>query len=88
MVDTAKFDKPIPVDPFSNANYTYAWKNVSVGWRVGICNKKLVNTTEISPGYGVPPYFGDLCSGVNGYFLQVRQHFTIIHERCIDPLLI
>jgi hypothetical protein len=57
-------------DPYVGPNHPYVWKNASVGWRVGACGGQLVNTSQISPGFGVPPSFTDLCGSVNGYFLQ------------------
>ena len=42
---------PSPSDPFSNnSTYPWLWKNATVGWRVGICNDLLVNTSQVSPG--------------------------------------
>ena len=29
-----------------------------------------MNTSSVSPGYGTPPSFTDLCGSINGYFLQ------------------
>ena len=59
-------------DPLTGPSFKYLHLNATIGWRFGVCNNVPVNTTAISPAFGLPPNFNDVgeCPTPDGYYIQ------------------